>query len=308
MSAGCVGALAVALLPVFAFGQNESGDKLTAREMFVAARQKAAARPAATLKAPPARVSAEAAKVTSPVSAAPVRTEPEVSTATTPPPPAEPAAPPKRRPEPLQGGAKVVLAGYSPLGIRYTLSKRDKDGSYSGVSPKAVFHSGDHIELGIEVSEPGYLYIVYQGSSGTWETLFPSPKIRGGDNRMDTGRSENVPLTFVGQPGVEKLFVIFSREPEADMDNWIYKMQGVSTSEPAKPKAASNTFLLTKAVPIDNAVVDKLRDVYSRDLIIEPVDEPAKPSRKQDQSVYVVNPKGAPDSHVVADIRLVHEE
>ena len=303
-----LGGLAVCLLPVLAFAQAESSEKLTAREMFLDAKQKSAARPKPKLRPV---VPAAAPGMRTPVASAP--TEQEVSTAS--PPQAEPPAP-GGTPD---GRVKVMLAAYSPLGLRYTLIKKGGDGRTEDVSPAAVFHSGDHIQLGVEVTEPGYLYIVYQGSSGTWDTLFPSQKIERGDNRVDSGRLYVVPpanvFTFVGKPGVEKLFVIFSRQPEPEMDKWIYMLQGgqvmPAADVPAKPKSPSPTFLMTKVTPIDNSVVDNLREVYSRDLIIDKVDEPAepaKPVRKQDKSVYIVNPKGAPDSHIVADIRLVHEE
>jgi hypothetical protein len=166
----------------------------------------------------------------------------------------------------------------------------------------------------VEVSESGYLYMLTQGTSGTWEIQFPSPKIRGGDNRVDSDQPQTLSFKFAGKPGVEKLFIIFSRQSEPDMDNWIYLLLGAqaapTSGEPSKPKSPPSAFLMAKVPPIDNSVVERLHDVYSRDLIIDPLpaDEPAKPAKKQDMSVYVVNPKGSLDTHVVADIRLVHEE
>jgi hypothetical protein len=57
--------------------------------------------------------------------------------------------------------------------------------------------------------------------------------------------------------------------------------------------------------------VDRLKETYTRDLIIEKVDDktPADKSLadKQEDAVYVVNPSGSPDSRVVATVELVHQ-
>jgi hypothetical protein len=58
------------------------------------------------------------------------------------------------------------------------------------------------------------------------------------------------------------------------------------------------------ARPIDDSQIKALRAMYSRDLII---DQEEKGSHQQDHSVYVGNPKGSPDSRVVADIPLTHK-
>ena len=64
---------------------------------------------------------------------------------------------------------------------------------------------------------------------------------------------------------------------------------------------------------IDDMTVGMLRTAYSRDLVIEKVDEnsassgPApKPAPKKETAVYVVNPSGSRDSRLVADLELVH--
>jgi hypothetical protein len=62
---------------------------------------------------------------------------------------------------------------------------------------------------------------------------------------------------------------------------------------------------------IDDATVGHLRETYTRDLIIEKVDEKTpgdkSPGDKKENAVYVVNPSGSSDSRVVADLRLVHQ-
>jgi hypothetical protein len=210
--------------------------------------------------------------------------------------------------------ANIIRASYSsePLGLRYTLAKKVA-GELVDIAPDAVFHSGDHIQVGVEVTEPGYLYVVSQGTSGTWEVLFPSARIGNGDNRIQGGRRYFVPdgttfFGFSGKPGIEKMFLIFSRQPEQEMDRLIYSLQG-GKREPVSDQEEHKTahpLLMASLSPIDNRLVDQLRTTYSRDLIIEKLDE-EKPGQKPDKSVYVVNPKNGSDTRVVADIKLVHE-
>ena len=304
--------IAMGLIPVVALGQAATaGNGLTAREMFMAARAKATtkegAKPAATPtavvpgpKRPPAQTS----------------TPDAAASATTPAPPPS-YTPDTPAPAALPGRQTAIPVGYSsaPIGLRYTLIKVSGDRN-EDVSADTVFHSGDHMKIAVEVSEPGYLYIITQGSSGTWEPLFPSAAIENGDNRVLAGRGYVVPagyvFTFAGQPGTEKLFVIFSRQPEPEIDQLIYSLQNGATrplAKPAEPKEPSPTFLLSSNKPIDNSVVDRLRDVYSRDLIIEKAEstDKAKPAPQQDKSVYVVNRDGSAGARVVADIRLIHQ-
>jgi len=60
------------------------------------------------------------------------------------------------------------------------------------------------------------------------------------------------------------------------------------------------------AANISNSAVDRMRDAWSRDLIIEKVD-PNTNGDKKETAVYVVNPTGSADSRVVADLHLVHQ-
>lgn len=288
--------LTAAIVPAL-LGQEQdaaNGEKLTARQMFYGAEQntpapqakpKAVSRPAP----PKPKVSSGNSSSSTPgTSAAPITTTPEERTA------------PIIR----------VSDSTTPLGLRYTLRRKTGD-STTDTPPGAVFHSGDHIQLGIEVNEPGYLYLISQGTSGTWNVLFPSPNLDNGDNRVQSRHLYTVPpggvFTFTGKPGVEKLFVIFSRTPEQDMERLIYSLQG-NTETPAsytKPEKPAPKVLLASVPSVDDSLIEQMRAVYSRDLIIEKVDE-EKPGEKQDKAVYVVNPKGA-NSRVVADISLTHE-
>jgi hypothetical protein len=185
-------------------------------------------------------------------------------------------------------------------------------------APDAVFHAGDRIQVSVETNGPGYLYVVNQGSSGTWRPMFPSPEVADGNNRVEGWHTSVLPpksrLIFDEQKGVEKLFVVFSREPEPDLEKMIYSLEGAKTTPTADPVKQAGEQpqkqLLASAAPIDDGAVGRLRNAYASDLVIEKVDEntPANaPGDKKETAVYVVNPSGSSDSRVVADIQLVHQ-
>jgi hypothetical protein len=171
--------------------------------------------------------------------------------------------------------------------------------------------------LKVETNLPGYLYIVNQGSSGTWKPMFPSPEIAGGNNHIQGFRTITLPsgehqMTFDQHPGVENLFIVFSREPVPDFEDLIYSLQ--DKAKPAAqpqtaPSAAPKEKVVMAMARIDDGMVGRLRQTYSRDLVIERVtpDTPPDSSARKETAVYVVNPTGAPDSRLVADLKLRHQ-
>jgi hypothetical protein len=179
------------------------------------------------------------------------------------------------------------------------------------VAPDAVFHAGDRIQFKVETNGPGYMYIVSQGSSGTWKPMFPSPEVENGDNHVNGWGSYTMPpgsrMVFDEQTGTEKVFIVFSREPEPDLEDVIYSLQ-------AKPKPASapaerqapKQLLMASNLNIGDSTVGRLRTTYARDLVIEKVD-PTTAGEKKEYAVYVVNASGSLDSRVVADLQLVHK-
>lgn len=293
------------LLCLCAFAQDAPKPQMTARELFYSAAQAPAPPPAAK----PPIVARKTAK--SPAQVAAVQAKP-------PAPP--PSAPPHDNRLPDGGKLITVASGMptsapppatgTPLGLKYTLLKLS-GGQMTEVPTDTVFHSGDRIQFKVETNGPGFLYIISQGSSGTWQPMFPAPDFDGGSNRVDGFHTYTMPLKtrfyFDEQAGTEKLFLIFTREKEADLENMIYSLQG------GKPKPASTPAPVPEASPqvlrasIDDQSVGQLRTTYARDLIIEAVDPGTPGGEKKESAVYVVNPTGSADSKLVADLLLVHK-
>src|SRR5208283_2932161 len=61
-----------------------------------------------------------------------------------------------------------VSSGAGPLGVRFSVLKRDPGGAFQEIDPDTAFRTGDAIRLEVETNSSGYLYVVNQGSSGMW--------------------------------------------------------------------------------------------------------------------------------------------
>src|ERR1700688_1533890 len=52
-----------------------------------------------------------------------------------------------------------VVNSNVPLGMRYSVLKRDASGTFKEVDSDATFHSGDRIRLHVDANTAGYLYV-----------------------------------------------------------------------------------------------------------------------------------------------------
>ena len=209
----------------------------------------------------------------------------------------------------MPASAPPPAAG-TPLGLRYSLLKLT-GGRMEEVPTDAVFHSGDRIQFRVETNGPGYLYIISQGSSGTWKPMFPSPDVDGGNNHTEGFHSYDMPpktrFVFDEQAGTEKLFLVFSREKEPDLENMIYSLRGGKSKPTSSPAPSPEVAPQVMRASLDDQAIGRLRTAYARDLIIEGVDPTTPGGDKKENAVYVVNPTGSSDSRVVADLLLVHK-
>ncbi len=258
------------------FAQATPSKELTARELFYAAPQTPTARPPAKRTVRPLAKPVEIAR----------------------------AETPRRTTAPMP------TSGAPPLGLRYTVLKLAGDNTPTEVPNDTVFHAGDRIRFSVETNAPGYLYIVNQGSSGTWKPMFPSAEVEDGNNRIEGWRPYTLPpksrLAFDSTVGTENLFIVFSLQPEPDLEGMIYQLQAKKKAVAAPEAPVQSSKELITAVNISNTAVDRMRASYARDLIIEKVDLNT-PGDKKETAVYVVNPTGSADSRVVADLHLVHQ-
>jgi hypothetical protein len=294
---------------VLSAAAQDTPKQLTARELFYSANQPP--------KSEPAKPAVQTPPVVKPPEKTAIRVAKRVPSQEPQAPAKSPASVPVRPPQSAQlpdGGQIVPAAATAPLpatgsalGLRYTLLKKVGEDMVE-VPTSTVFHAGDRIQFYVQTNGPGYLYIISQGSSGTWKPMFPSPEVEDGNNHVDGWRSYSMPpksrIVFDEQTGTEKIFIVFSRAPEPDLENLIYSLRN-SKAAPAATPQPSRSKQMAQVASVDNATVGRLRNVYSRDLIIEAV-TPSSPGEKKETAVYVVNPTGADESRVVADLALVH--
>lgn len=232
------------------------------------------------------------------------------------------AVSPERPPDRV---VSLVSSKIGPLGLKYSVLKRGPNGEYSEVDPDENFTAHDHIKVSIEVNDPGYLYVVAQGTSGIWKVLYPSAEVDGGDNRVREGRKYNIPndavFSFDTRAGTEKLFVVLSRQPEKDIDSLIYSLRDKPSQE-SKHGEVSRPLMASNNAPIQDDLVQRLKQTYSRDLVIEKVDDSKTPPSEEvkkievkhgalippgEKAVYVVNRNAGENARVVADVELKHQ-
>ncbi|HYI95654.1 MAG TPA: DUF4384 domain-containing protein [Bryobacteraceae bacterium] len=204
-----------------------------------------------------------------------------------------------------------------PLALKYRLLKRTLEGRYDEVDTDTVFRSGDKIRVSVEANDNGYLYIVQQGSSKTWNLLFPNEETESGSNRIQRNREYDLPgggrFTFDEQPGAERLFIVLTRQPEADLEKLIYSLsQGGGTKPASAPNTQEKPKMMIAQSRIDDALIDRLRGrVLARDLVFEKVNDDApvttSSGTRREKALYVATLDRTAGARVVVDLTLKHQ-
>jgi len=193
--------------------------------------------------------------------------------------------PPQPPPTIVSGDPKPVLApGVQHLGLRYKVFLVDRQGRDAPTDPDRTFRSGERFAFEFTPNRSGYLYVVYQGSSGKWDPLFPA---QGEESLVKAQAKVRAPYAdpfFVVEdpPGVERIFVVLSRNPK-DVSDLIEKLKNGVNSE---------------------QVIDKMKtDLASRDIRRGKVSD-AERSDDPPNSVFVVS--ASPAEWIAEEIRLIH--
>ncbi len=225
-----------------------------------------------------------------------------------------PTPTPKKKPATSQpkpstetSSTRPAPVSFTPLGLRYSLLHSADGTSYGEVDADTVFHSGDKLRVAVQSNDPAYLYVIVRGSSGNWKVMFPSADLGSGDNKVETMKGYELPpggrFYFDENAGEEKLFIVLSRKPVANLESLMYDL-----AKPTKDAAPEKKLLLAERIaPINDALVGSLRaGVQSRDLVFEKVDEKTAGERKE-KAVYIVNKKATSDARLVVDLTLKHK-
>ena len=110
------------------------------------------------------------------------------------------------------------------LGLGMTLFTRDSSGLAVRVDPEHVFHKGDRVRVLLETNTDGYLYIFNQTDEGPVSMIYPDKDLDEAGNYIKAHVPWEIPssasdeerlrwLVFDANPGNERLFFVFTREP-----------------------------------------------------------------------------------------------
>jgi hypothetical protein len=172
-------------------------------------------------------------------------------------------------------GALLGKTNFNPawIGVGYTLFMRDETGEALRVSPRREFRSGEAIRLLVESNTDGYLYIFDAENDATPQLIFPNAKLKRGDNRIGAHVPYEIPssketddnlrwFVFNDTPATERVYVVVSREPLADVPAGEALVRLCAESEQAcawKPTAQQWAGLKT-ANARDQIAVSQLKD------------------------------------------------
>lgn len=137
------------------------------------------------------------------------------------------------------------------LGLGMTLFTRDSNGLAVRVDPEHVFHKGDRVRVLLETNTDGYLYIFNQTDEGPVSMIYPDKDLDEAGNYIKAHVPWEVPssasdeerlrwLVFDANPGNERLFFVFTREPLAGVpieDDLIAFCKNASDACPWRPSA-----------------------------------------------------------------------
>lgn len=89
-------------------------------------------------------------------------------------------------------GQKSLAQG--PNKMEVTLERQTKNGVWKVVDPGSIFDNGDLVRFRFRANFSGYLYVMNQGTGGTYTRLFPREDT-GMANKVVAGREYVVPAT-----------------------------------------------------------------------------------------------------------------
>lgn len=194
------------------------------------------------------------------------------------------------------------------LGVRYNLVLVSDNGDEHPTDPDSVFHQGDCLSLRVEANHDGYLYVIQHGSTGKWDVLLPSAAMSEERNfiraRTVAKIPENYCFSMDATPGVEHLFLIFSRNQE-DLDELNSAIRGQKSS--ASGEGGEHNTQPSPPRPSSMEQVALLHyGLQGRDLTVKKIAKPVQAGDPVD-AVYVVNTTNTPSDHVVTEIQLKHQ-
>jgi hypothetical protein len=201
----------------------------------------------------------------------------------------------------------LALAAAAQQRLEITIEKREA-GAWKVMDPGHVFQDGDQLRFRFKSSQPGFLYVVNEGTSGEQSTLFPSAEA-GTGNRIEPGREYIIPSTagafrVTGPKGYDTVY-------------WVLSPVRIGESVPYKPLPPPPVPAPAPAnlVPRCDDTVFKARgECVDARAGLKPNSAPGLVPRelffvrKGDQSIVSIPPaKAAPNAPVTYQFRIAHQ-
>lgn len=196
--------------------------------------------------------------------------------------------------------------------------ERETPQGWQVIDPAQVLDSGTRLRFRFKSSFPGYLYVMNQGTSGAYLTIFPGPD-SGVDNRVDPGQEMLVPQTegvfrVSGPSGYDVLYWVLApaRWPAGANSNY--------RPLPAPPQPGSKLSSLTPRC--DDSIFRARGDCIDLDAGVQKVEKPEQLPANVRQApglqsrdlifdkgkqVSVVTVPAKPTGPVVYEMRIAHK-
>lgn len=118
-------------------------------------------------------------------------------------------------------GAQQIYESNQAQGLKVSVELK-REAAIRRVTPQTLFQTGDQIKLHFTSNFDGYVYALNETPSGRIVLLFPREDT-GTANLVHSGRDYVIPSTdgwfrFAGRPGVEKIHIIASSHPLAEVE------------------------------------------------------------------------------------------
>lgn len=175
--------------------------------------------------------------------------------------------------------AKSSFESKKGAGVSYKIILISKDGQTKVVPTSHVFKTGDKIKLLVKTNKSGYLSILNLGSSGNTHVLFN--EYVEADKEIEIPPKSN--LRFVGKPGVERILVMLSMNPNPLLNPQntggkeastvtsktppTHSAQPNSPTQPSTPTPSTNRDIdeLTTPLPLILASLEGAKDIVLED-------------------------------------------
>lgn len=195
------------------------------------------------------------------------------------------------------------------LGLRYNVLLVNTESAKAlPVDPDRVFQPKECLALEFESNRSGYLYVFEQASSGKWSPMFPTPELPDESNVVRSRTKIRIPakdcFEVSGEPGVDRVFVVLSRNVEDYYDlSESVKGNQEPQAAPARPSSSAPVLMASDRL---GAEIARMREgLRGRDLQLKKISQPESADEPAN-SVYVVNTSASSPDRVVAEIHINH--